>query len=194
MKTKSSPVSKNIENGLLKPKGISIPISEPRWNKKGELICLSLSSSGAFGLKWMSGLKKDISIGGEAYRFLANQKQGVRAKESFELAFMPSCIFFSQERHLAKAREYASDLGLTLADSEVFPLLCELFTYQNSVIKRPATILLVHEEILDKKGNPMLLTIELSNRSIRLSHYLVKDEEKIFKSDVYFVFATKCDA
>lgn len=194
MKTKTSPVSKNLESGLLKPKGISIPISEPRWIKKDNLICLSLTSSGAFGLKWMNGLKKDIRIGDEAYRFLAKQKQGVRAKETFELAFMHSSIFFSQEQHLAKAREYAHDLGLTLAKSEVFPLLCELFSYQSNAIKRPATIMLVHEEVLDKKGKPMLLTIELLDGSIRLSHHSLTNEEKIFKSNVYFVFATKCDA
>lgn len=183
--------SKNIKSGLLKTRGISVPISEPKWEEKEDLIHLSLSSSGAFGLKWMSGLKKDMSIGAEAYFFLANQTQGVRDKETFDLVFMDACIFFSLERHIAKAKEYANDLGFKEANSEIFPLLCELFMYQSNGLKRPSTVILIHEEVLDRKGKPMLLTIDLQEKSTKIGHCPFVDKEKLFKADTYFVFASK---
>lgn len=157
------------------------------WQTVGELKLLSLSCNGCYDLRWVESFDR-AHMSREAFHVLITEVFQERNGAKFDLAFLNGGLFSSDDCHIEKAREFAKSNGLVDASVAAFPLLCEMLSKENGRLTRPATIILMHKELLDKQGQAMQLSVDLLDNSIRVGHYSGLNCEKKFYSQVYFVF------
>ena len=166
------------------------PIVHADWKELGDLSFLSISPNGGeFNLQWIRNLERE-SMSNEALSILVDQNFNEKTKKTHDLVFVRGDIFKTEDCHAIKAKEFAKQHRLDNPGLEVFPLLCELFSFQVDEFVRPSTVILMHKELKDKLGRPMQLSIDITKKSIRVGHYVELCEDKKFLSDVYFVFST----
>lgn len=172
---------------LMRDGFFSIKVKDPLCRKVGGFTYLSLTSTGKKGPEWQEDLSnKKVILDLSTLYLLSNGGFKPTSYEKFNIAILDGDLFKDKDRRIEKIGDIAARSQLLPCTHEVAFLLANLLTSEKIGIRQPATIVAMHEPVLNKDGMPSLVTISI-DKCISIEFIPANSCYKSLKN-VYFLF------